>query len=118
MYAQQTAINQLETLKHAESKPEVYRFHFREYLTRTKGSRKCHLRALHNVSPEAAQAAIDRQPHHTDNSGVHGLLAQYVDAKVGRVSVLWNQHWVSLKGANRDTKVAMYFDDRICIKIR
>ena len=70
------------------------------------------------MSPEAAQAAIDQQLHSTDNSGAHGLLAQYVDANKGCVLRIWNEHWVSLKGANRDTKVAMYFYDRICMKIR
>ena len=75
------------------------------------------MRALYNVSPEAAQAAIDQQLHYTNNSGVHGLLAQYVNAKEGRVFSLWNEHWVALKIANRDTKVGIYFDDKISMKI-
>ena len=49
---------------------------------------------------------------------MHDLLAQYGEANEGRVFCIWNEHWVSLKGANRDTKVAMYSDDSICMKIR
>ena len=70
------------------------------------------------MSPEAAQVAIDQQLHYTDNSGVHGLMVQYVDENEGRVFSLWNEHWVALKGANRDTKVAMYFNDKVSTKIR
>ena len=116
--AQRAAINQLETLNLAESKAEVYKSHLREYPTWTTGVRKCHLRALYNVNQEAAQAAVDQQLHWKDNRGVHDLLAQYGDANEGRVFRIWNQHWVALKGENRGTKVAMYFDDKIYMKIR
>ena len=49
---------------------------------------------------------------------MHDLLAQYGNANEGRVIRIWNQHWVALKGANGGTKVAMYFDDKISMKIR
>ena len=70
------------------------------------------------MNQEAAQAAVDQQLHWKDNRGVHDLLAQYGDANEGRVFRIWNQHWVALKGENRGTKVAMYFDDKIYMKIR
>ena len=70
------------------------------------------------MSRDAAHAAIDQKLLHKNNSGVHDLLANYVDAKEGCVFRLWDQHWVALKIANRDTKEAMYFDDKMSMKIR
>ena len=116
--AQQKTINELETLNLAESKVKVYRSLLREYSTGTTGVGHCHLRALYNVSPDAAHAAMDQKLLHKNNSGVHDLLANYVNVKQGRVFRLWDQHWVALKIANRDTKEAMYFDDKMSMKIR
>ena len=70
------------------------------------------------MSTDAAQAAINKQLHSTNNNGVHKLLANYVDVKEGHVFRLWDQKWVALKFVNGVSNEAMYFDDKINMKIR
>ena len=68
-------------------------YHYPDDLT---GLRKCHLRALYNVSKDAALEAVSLSVKHTANAKIKDCFGCQQDIGAGKVYRLEQTHWVAL----------------------
>ncbi len=78
-----------------------------EYPTCYTGLRKCHLRALYSVLPQAAKLAHSKKLKHHEASMIQACLQQFKGPKKGKVIQLRRTHWVSICQL-------FYVDDAYC----
>jgi hypothetical protein len=74
------------------------------------GLRKCHLRALYSVSPQAAKLALFKGIRYNQVSEIQDCLQQFKGPKKGKVFQLRQTHWVSICPS-------FYTDDSRCWRV-
>ena len=114
MEASRKGITTLEKYKKKEAEPITKSG--RRYPDAYTGLRRCHLRALFNVSESAAAEACKKKIAHKDTTGVLEVLRKYKGEAKGKVFHVQKEHWVALEIVE-GTNDAVYYDDKVYMEL-
>jgi len=109
------AMEMIQQFKKSEAEP--YTKSHEKYPENFVGSGKCHLRALWNVSQEAAKEASEENVSYKNINAVMEILLKYKNKEKGQVFHLQKEHWTALERVKGNNDV-VYYDGNVMIQLK
>ena len=103
--------------RYKQELPEPYSVCHRRYPAEYVGNGKCHLRALHNVNPDAAAEACQLRIKYQHDNQVLDILRKHKHKQDTEGQVFRSgNHWVAVE-STKGTNEGVYYDDKILMKV-